>query len=295
MKFNIKNAFLAAAAVLVLGSCSEGQYWTEPADKGQVIAFVKPAETITLAATDNMESFTVKVNRSQTAGNLDVPVTFTTKAAGVLSGPANVSFKSGENVADYTISIGNLVPGESYSATVEVAVPEGTITHPDARNLKYTFTISKTLSWTSLGMGTYFDGWVMEGAEAPYPVEIQKVDGMERYRAVNPYKEYYTTIGPEYNGDWLPEGTTGPQYVEFWENESGTLSFNSFATGLNYDGDPAQGIGAYSWTAFAEGSGYTGDYDIWYEPGFAVLSPIYYIPGVGGFGQAQFAIQIELP
>lgn len=286
---------MAAAAVLVLGSCSEGQYWTEPADKGQVIAFVKPAETITLAASDNMESFTVKVNRSQTAGDLNVPVTFTTKAEGVLSGPASVEFKSGENVADYNIAIGNLVPGESYSATIEVAVPEGTITHPDARNLKYTFTISKTLSWISLGMGTYYDGWVMDGVEEPYPAEIQKVDGMERYRVVNPYKEYYTTIGPEAYGDWLPSGATGPQYVEFWENEDGSLSFRSFATGLNYEGVDGQGIGAYSWDAFTAASGYTGEYDMWYEPGFAVFSPVYYIPGLGGFGQVQFSIQIELP
>ena len=295
MKFNIKNAFMAAAAVLVLGSCSEGKYWNEPADKGQVIAFVKPAESITLAATDNMDSFTLKVNRSQAGGDLDVPVTFTTKAAGVLSGPASVSFKSGEYVADYTISIGDLVPGESYTATIEVPVPEGTITVPDARNLKYTFSITKTLSWTSLGIGSYYDGFVMDGAEDAYPAEIQKADGMERYRVVSPYKEYYTTIGPEAYGDWLPSGTTGPQYVEFWENADGSLSFKSFATGLNYEGVDGQGIGAYSWTAFAEGSGYTGDYDMWYEPGFAVLSPIYYIPGLGGFGQAQFAIQIELP
>lgn len=293
MKFNIKHTFIAAVALISLASCSEGQYWTEPADKGQVIAFVKPAETITLAATDNMDSFTVKVNRSQTAGDLDVPVTFTTKATEVLSGPASVSFKNGENVADYTISIGQLIPGDSYSATIEVAVPEGTITHPDARNLKYTFTISKTLSWSSLGMGSFLDAWVMDNAEAPYSVEIMKADGLDRYRVMNPYKEYFTTIGPESWGDWI--ATTGPQYIEFWENAAGTLSFNSFATGLNYEGVDGQGIGAYSWTAFAEGSGYTGDFDVWYQPGFAVLSPVYYIPGLGGFGQIQYALQIELP
>lgn len=284
---------MAAAAVLVLGSCSEGQYWTEPADKGQVIAFVKPAETVTLAATDNLNSFTVKVNRSQSTGDLDVPVTFTTKAEGVLSGPASVSFKSGEYEADYTISIGNLVPGNSYTATLNVAVPEGTITHPDSRNLTFTFTISKTLSWTSLGMGTYYDGFVMDNVEAPYSVEIQKADGLERYRAVEPYKEYYATAGPASWGDWI--ASSGPQYVEFWENETGGLSFSSFATGLNYEAVDGQAIGAYSWTAFTEGSGYTGENDMWYQPGFAVLSPVYYVPGVGGFGQIKYAVQIELP
>ncbi len=293
MKTNIKNALVAAAAVFVLGSCSEGQYWTEPTDAGQVVAFVKPAETITLAASDNMDSFTVKVNRSQTAGDLDYPVKFTTKAEGVLSGPASVSFKSGENVADYTISIGDLVPGNNYTATIEVAVPEGTITHPDSSNLKYTFTISKTLTWTSIGMGSFLDAWVMDNAEAPYSVEIMKVEGMERYRVMNPYKEYYSTIGPDSWGDQI--AGTGPQYIEFWENEAGTLSWNSYATGINWEADPSQGIGAYTWTAFNESAGFTGEYDIWYEPGFAVLAPIYYIPGVGSFGQQPYAVQIGLP
>ncbi len=287
---------MAAAAVLVLGSCSEGQYWTEPADKGQVVAFVKPAENVTVDPTDNPTSFTVKVNRSQTAGDLDYPVTFSTKAEGVLSGPSSVLFKNGENEADYTISIGNLIPGETYTATVEVAVPEGTITHPDARNLKYTFSITKPLTWSSIGKGTFLDAWVMDNAEAPYSVEIQKVEGLERYRVVYPYKEYYASpLAPASLGEWLTEGATGPEYVEFWENEEGKLSFKSYSTGLFYEGNPAQVIGAYSWSAFNASAGYTGDYDIWYEPGFAVLSPVYYINGLGGFGQAQFAVQIELP
>ena len=294
MKFNIKHTFVAAAAILSLASCSEGEYWTEPADKGQVIAFVKPAENVAIPATENLDSYTVTAYRSQTAGDLEVPVKFSNDST-VFSAPATINFKNGENSAEYVISIAPLTPGTSFSTTVSVSVPEGTITHPDSRNLSFTLTVSKTLSWSSLGKGTYFDGFVMDGAEEPYSVEIMKADGLPRYRVMNPYKEYYTTIGPEFNGDWLPTGATGPQYVEFWENESGKLSFSSFATGLNYEGDDTQPIGAYSWSAFAEGSGFTGDYDIWYEPGFAVLSPVYYIPGVGSFGQIQFAIQIELP
>lgn len=287
---------MAAAAVVALGSCSEGQYWTEPANKGQVIAFVKPAETITLAATENMDSFTVKVNRSQSSGDLDYPVKFTTNAAGVLNGPSSVIFKSGENVADYTISIGDLVPGTTYTATVELTEPEGSITHPDAQNLKYTFTISKTLTWTSIGTGSFLDAWVMDNAEAPYEVEIMKVEGVERYRVMNPYKEYYESpLASAGLGEWLVEGATGPEYVEFWENEDGKLSFNSYSTGLFYEGNPSQVIGAYSWSAFNASAGYTGDNDIWYEPGFAVLSPVYYINGLGGFGQMQYAVQIELP
>lgn len=50
MKTNISYAILAATAILTLGSCSEGQYWTEPADKGAVVAFAKPALSMSVPA-----------------------------------------------------------------------------------------------------------------------------------------------------------------------------------------------------------------------------------------------------
>lgn len=292
MKANIKNTFMAVAAVLILGSCSEGQYWTEPTDKGQVIAFVKPAESISVAPTENLDSYTLKVYRSQTEGDLDVNLSFSNDST-VFSAPASVHFNNGENCADFVIAIAPLTPGDSYSTTVSVTEPEGILTHPDSRNTKFTLSVTKILSWSSLGTGYFYDGWVMGDVDA-YPVEIMKVDGLERYRVMNPYKAYYASeLGQAEWADWI--ASSGPQYVEFWENEDGKLSFQSFNTGLLYEGVAGQVIGAYSWTAFGEGSKYTGDNDMWYEPGFAVLSPVYYINGLGGFGQIDYSIQIELP
>ncbi|MDE5872119.1 MAG: hypothetical protein K2H22_09280, partial [Muribaculaceae bacterium] len=197
MKINIKSTFAAAVAVLSLASCSEGQYWTEPADKGQVIAFVKPAATISVGATATApESYTVTLYRSQTAGDLEVPVTFSNDTT-IFTAPSSVTFKNGENSAEYTFSIGSLIPGMTYTTKLGVKVPEGTITHPDSRNLSFTFTISQALTWTAAGeAGVISTGWV--GNEEPVNVKVEEgnwpVAGERLFRLV----DVYYTLEPEY-------------------------------------------------------------------------------------------------
>lgn len=198
MKLNIKSAFVAAAALFSLASCSEGQYWTEPADKGQVIAFAKPAATVSVGASGTApESYTVTVYRSQTAGDLEVPVTFTSNNTEVLNGPASVSFKNGENTADYTISIGSLIPGMSYTAKLGVNIPDGTITHPATTNLSFTFSISQALSWTEAGEASLQStNWV--GNEEPVTVKVEEgnwpVAGERLFRLI----DVYYVLEPEY-------------------------------------------------------------------------------------------------
>lgn len=197
MKINIKSTFAAAVAVLSIASCSEGQYWTEPADKGQVIAFVKPAETITVAPTGTApDSYTVTVYRSQTAGDLEVPVSFSNDTT-IFNAPSSVTFKNGENSAKYTFSIGSLIPGMTYATKIGVKVPEGTITHPDSRNLTFTFTISQALIWTAAGEAAIMStNWV--GNEEPVNVKVEEgnwpIAGERLFRLV----DVYYTLEPEY-------------------------------------------------------------------------------------------------
>lgn len=190
MKFNIKSTIAPAVALLSLASCSEGQYWTEPADKGQVIAFVKPAETISVGATSAApESYTVTLYRSQTAGDLEVPVTFSNDTT-IFTAPSSVIFKNGENSAEYTFSIGSLIPGMTYVTKIGVKVPEGTITHPDSRNLSFTFTISQALTWTAAGEAAMVStNWV--GNEEPVNVKVEEgnwpIAGERLFRLINVY------------------------------------------------------------------------------------------------------------
>ena len=118
----------------------------------------------------------------------------------------------------------------------------------------------------------------------------KQTEGFQRYRVMNPYKEFYESGGAEDYGDMY--GSNGSSYIEFWQTSNDQLMFNAWSTGLLYQGSKEQPINAYPWNALSSG---VEGYDIWAEPGTALLSPIYYIPGVGGFGQQQYAVQIELP
>lgn len=200
MKINIKNFLMAAAAVLVLCSCSEGKYWTEPADKGDVVAFAKPAATVSVSPTGQApSSYTVTLYRSQTASEQTVNVEFTPSesAADVLSGASSVTFKAGENTADYVISIGSLIPGMNYSAKLSVTNPENALTHVNSQNLSFTFSISQALSWTAAGeAAVQSSNWV--GNETPMNVKVEEgnwpIAGQRLFRLI----DVYYVLEPEY-------------------------------------------------------------------------------------------------
>lgn len=287
---NILKKISAAASIIaiaMLSSCSDKGYWDEaPLEEGYSFQSSQYSETLGPGANE----IVIPIDRTNNTGEQTVNITFTPgkDCPADITVPSQVTFAAGSNVANIVINIANATPPFTYSGTLEFS---GTPSYAATSAIKFSCPVDYT--WQSLGQGSFLDAWVMDNAEEPYSVEILKAEGFERYRVLTPYKEYYTTIGPASWENWID--STGPDYIEFWENEAGTLSFNSYATGLNYEGVKGQGIGAYSWTAFGEGSGYTGETDIWYAPGFAVLSPVYNIPGLGGFGQVQYAVQIELP
>lgn len=287
---NIYKKISVAASIVamaVLSSCSDKGYWDEAPSK-QEFYFTSSSYEETLSPGAN--EIVIPVERLYTESTESVEVVFTPgdNCPSDITVESLLKYEVGSNTANVVIKIENAVPPFTYS---------GKLTFKDKANESYSGVSSVTINcpvaytWVSLGKGKFTDAFVME--EGEFSVEILKADGFERYRVVEPYKEYYTTVGQEAWLDWI--AGTGPEFVEFWENESGKLSFKSYATGLNYQAVPGQAIGAYSWDVFGEDSGYTGDNDIWYQPGFAVLSPVYYISGVGGFGQQKYAVQIQLP
>lgn len=289
---NIIKKITAAAsiiAVAMLSSCSDKGYWDEaPFEQG--LSFACATYNETLAPGEN--EFVIPIQRTVNATEQTVNVTFTPgkNCPTDITIPTQATFAAGSNTANLVIKVANATPPYTYSGTLTV---EGDASY--AGNTTLTLNCPVDYTWVSLGTGTFYDGFVM--AENEYPVEIIKAEGFERYRVLNPYVEFYKTEGKEiYPNATMSVASNGPAYVEFWENETGGLSFNSYATGLYYnDGSNEGAVGAYSWTAFSAASGYNGDSDMWYQPGFAVLSPVYYINGVGGFGQAQYAVQITLP
>lgn len=287
---NIYKKISAAAvviAVATLSSCSDKGYWEEaPIESG--VSFMSATYNETLGPGAN--EVVIPVSRTTNNGDESVSITFTPdkNCPSDISVPASVTFPAGSNSANIVITIANAMPPYTYSGTLEL---NGEASYSGKTSM--TFTLPVNYTWISLGIGGFYDAFVMDNAEDYMPVEILKAEGFERYRVMNPYKEYYATIGPDSWGDWI--ATSGPETLDFWEVGDGKLSFNSYATGLTYDGPGGTAIGAYNWSAFGASSGYTGDFDMWYQPGLAVLSPVYYVNGVGGWGQQQFAVQIELP
>lgn len=284
---NIYKKISAAAtifAVAMMSSCSDKGYWDEaPLEQGLSFQCATYTETLGPGANE----LVIPITRSVFTNEETVNLTFTPgkNCPTDITVPSSVTFPAGSNTADIVVKIANATPPYTYAGTIEFS---GEASYSGIAAITLNCPVSYT--WTSLGTGGFIDTWVMDNAEDMYEVEILKAEGFNRWRVLNPYKEYYATIGPASWEDWI--ASSGPAYVEFWENETGGLSFNSYATGLNYEATAGQAIGAYCWTEF---SGYTGENDMWYKPGYAILSPIYYIMGVGGFGQQPYAVQIALP
>lgn len=280
-----------------MSSCSDKGYW-EQAPIQNAYSFQSPQynETLDMGA----HELVIPIDRSNNSGEQTLDIKFTPgkNCPTDISVPSQVKFEAGSNVANLIINIANATPPYTYSGYLTF---NGEKSYAGNDTLRINCPVNYT--WSTMGTGTFLDAWVM-GDINPYPVQILKADGFERYRVLSPYAEFYKSeTAEEIWGDWISRQngvlTTGPAYVEFWENSNQTLSFTGYDTGLNYEGVDGQPIGVYpwNWSDFETiyGLEYAEGFDIWYEPGFAVLSPVYFIPNLGGFGQIQYSIQIELP
>lgn len=184
-------AILATIAALTLGSCSEGKYWNEPDNMGEVVAFTKSTVQLSVAAdAEAPESYDVVLYRSQADKELTVPVTFATDYPDVIKGSGeSVTFEAGHNTAVYTIHIGALTPGVPFSATLEVSNPEDSFIHVDQDNLTFSFSITQALSWKSAGTARLSSSTWVEGVTATVNIEEGNwpVAGQRLFRIVDPY------------------------------------------------------------------------------------------------------------
>lgn len=283
MKILNKIGIAAALAVTALiSSCSDKGYWDE-APLEQAYSF--NAANYTENLKPGPQDIKIALHRSDNSGAESVDVTFTPGQGcpSDITVESPVTFAAGSSTAEVTIHIADANPPYTYSGTLEFS---GKASYSGIA--KCTLKMPVNYTWVSIGTGKFYDGFVMD--DQMFDVEILQADGFQRYRVMNPYKEFYESGGAENYGDMY--GSNGSSYIEFWQTSNDQLMFNAWSTGLLYQGSKEQPINAYPWNALSSG---VEGYDIWAEPGTALLSPIYYIPGVGGFGQQQYAVQIELP
>ena len=109
-----------------------------------------------------------------------------------------------------------------------------------------------------------------------------------------PYEEW--RVSPEAQADsWTAASSAA--FIELWV-EDGLVFFDSYFTGLNYDGDKSQPIMAHHPSAFSS----LNDAEFWQFNKFVdaktiQLAPYYYIDGLGGWNYTQKngIITITLP
>lgn len=287
MKKPNKIAAASFMMMALLASCSDKGYW-EQAPTEQGYSFQVNQYNGNLEQGQN-EIF-LTVGRAIAAGEetLELKFTLDKKSPTDITVPATVTFANGSDRADVVINIANAQSGTTYSGRLDL-LAKPSYAGTDTIRLK----CFVDYTWQSIGTGTFHDEFVMEDAD-PYPVEILKAENFGRYRVLKPYVEYYETLGEKDWENWYSDES--PEYIEFWEIGDGRLAFYSWNTGLNYEGQANNPIACYPWYAFAPGT-FNDSMDHWFEDevGLAVLSPIYYIKGLGDYGQLQYSIQIELP
>lgn len=196
---------------------------------------------------------------------------------------SDYQFEEGASRGYVAINVSPLAVG--VNANVTVKIDDADLSAGGVQTTS--FSICKEYDWVSLGMGTFTDYFTI--GDVTYNVEIQKAEGFDRWRVIDPYAESIKNDDGD-NGDWLD--TAACPYIEFWNIGDGLVSFNPYYIGLLYQGDPSAKIYAYPATAL----GLT-NISGWADEKTVLLAPYYYVPALGGgFNYAtQYTARITLP
>lgn len=268
MKINrIALSFFAVSAMM-LASCSEGKYWDEPSDAGQVYAFPKPVETVSVPADGTIPScYDVTITRNNNGGEVTVPVSFTSNSP-LLTGASSVTFAAGSSSAVYKINIAEGVKaGLSYTAKLVLTEDENTLIHVDSKNLSYSFNLSQVLvlKWESRGIAATISAkWVGNEDLIDIPVEEavnHPIEGQRLMRLVSPY--------------WYLEPEVAQQgaNIEFYLDEDGNAQ--SMAATWQFMGETDPDYGYFFFGCPANYGGY-----------FANEENVFVMSGVVGYASS---------
>jgi hypothetical protein len=285
MKY-IKSLFsiLMLLSLCVFTSCEQENEGAIYDANNQGLSFT--FNTFEFSAPANNPVISVPVYRAVADEAYTSSITVSTSAPGVTA-PSSVSFAAGEHETTIDINLGQEL-GVGVKATITITLNEADASVGGVAETSVT--AYKEYVFESLGMGTFQDNWALGGT---YSVEIQKAQGFDRYRVIDPYKEGLTNDDGEWE-NWIAMGTRCP-YIEFWETGEGNLIlFNNFALGINYQAVASQPIRAYHASSF---SGTNPEFSKKVDNKTYQLAPYYYINGLGGWNntEADGVIVITLP
>lgn len=284
-------------AMMGLASCSDKGYWDEaPAQQGY--SFEQPTLNTSITPGDN--TVPVKVLRSESGSEVTLPVAFTPgkNCPATINVPSSITFAEGSNEATLNITVTGAMPPQVYSGKIAFT---GDVSYSGSNTIE--FTIPVDYIWENIGTGKYFDMMWMATADPEgntalsdfVDVTILKAEGFERYRVMAPYTVYFDAHPDDeliQDGWYFP--ALLPEYVEFWEQADGSLTWEPYSVGLGYQGDKSNVIVAYPGN-YLQGGLTT--YNVWNDPGYAIFSPYFYIDGVGGWNNTGVPglIQVLLP
>ena len=284
MKY-IKSLFsiLMVLSLCVFTSCEQENEGTLYNANNQGLSFT--FNSFEFSAPANNPVISVPVYRAEAGEAFTSSITVSTEASGITA-PSSVSFAAGEKETTIDINLGEEL-GVGVIASITITLNEADASVGGVAET--TVSAYKEYVFESLGMGTFQDNWALGGT---YSVEIQKAQGFDRYRVIDPYKEGLTNDDGEW-GNWIAMGTRCP-YIEFWEVGNGLVMFNTFALGLNYEAASSQPIRAYHASTIGAGSS---DYCKKVDAKTFQLAPYYYISGLGGWNYTEYdgVIVITLP
>ena len=295
MKLNKVLFGLTVVVAALFSSCNkdnEGAVYSNQSNAG--LSFTASTlESVAVPASNPV--FDVEIVRGNTVGAASGTISASLKAGDAEVSGVTVSgynFADGQNATTVSVNIAPLEVGVVGTLTLAIADADASVGAVKTTSIK----VSKAYEWKSLGTGTYTDAWTTGSDANPngvtVNVEIMKAEGFDRYRVMNPYKEYLASSqGAADWGTWI--ATSSPAYVEFY-TEDGIIYYDDFFIGLNYQGDKTQPIYACHPSGW---SSLSSDHNKWWDDKTAQFAPYYYIDGLGGWNQTQKdgIVLIQLP
>lgn len=189
-----------------------------------------------LEDTDPKElKLTISRDKTDAAATVAIEVQANTK--NIFNIPQSVSFAAGQATADLVITFENAQLKEEYSFQISL---EAAAVNPYKGNGHASFTV-QCLKWVDVSGTFTFKDWVFgeynsdkeevdkeevnrENSDKEYNVTVQRVDGENRYRIVDPFTEALN--------DYKGEKGEPDEYLFFTINpENNGVSFDSYNTG----------------------------------------------------------------
>ena len=296
MKLNKVLFGLTIVAAALFSSCNkdnEGAIYSNQGNAG-VSFTASTLESVAVPASNPV--FDVEIVRGNVSGAASGTISASLKAGDTEVSGVTVSgynFADGQNATTVSVNIAPLEVGVVGTLTLTIADTDASVGAVKTTTIK----VSKAYEWKSLGIGTYTDAWTT-GSEAnpngvTVNVEIMKAEGFDRYRIMNPYKEYLASDqGAADWGDWIASSSAA--YIEFYTVD-GIIYYDDIFLGLNYQGDKTQPIYACHPSGW---SSLSSDHNKWWDDKTAQFAPYYYIPALdGGWNNSQYdgVIIVTLP